>query len=295
VSPLDLPADLRSRLRRLSLTPLRAAGGKGAGAHASRNRGGGLEFAQYRAYEKGDDLRRMDWRLYARSDHFFVREAERESPVTLWIVLDASASMGQADQARPDRSRLDAARRLAAALIEIALKDGDRFGLAVAAADGTVATPARSGARHRDQLLTELARTRAGGVVDWERALDRLGERFAQHDLVLVLTDGFDEGCERTVERLAAAGRDVCFVQILTTDERDFPFADGRRFVDPETGAEVLGDGRAMRADFLARFAAARERQAARLRAAGVRRVEHFADEAADAPIRALFAGTGRR
>lgn len=295
MSPLDLPADLKSRLRRLSLAPLRAAGGAGAGAHASRNRGGGLEFAQYRAYEKGDDLRRIDWRLYARSDHFFVREAERESPVGLWIVVDASASVGQADQGRPDWTRLDAARRLSAALIEIALKDGDRFGLVLMTAAGPLATRTGSGARHRDQLFTELARLTPGGVVAWERDLERIGERFAPSDLVVVLTDGFDEGCEAAAIRLAGAGRDVCFVQILTADERDFPFAEGRRFVDPETGAEVLGDGRAMRAEFLARFEAARAAQAARLRAAGVRRVEHFTDEAADAAIRALFAGTGRR
>jgi uncharacterized protein (DUF58 family) len=111
VSPLDLPPDLRTRLRRLSITPRRAAVVASAGQHASRNRGGAQEFAQYRAYERGDDLRQIDWKLYARSDRFFVRDAERESPVTVWIVLDASASMAQADLKTPDWSRFDAARQ----------------------------------------------------------------------------------------------------------------------------------------------------------------------------------------
>ena len=75
MSPFALPPDVRSRLRRLSLVPRRATALTGAGAHASRNRGGGLEFAQYRAYERGDDLRQVDWKLYARSDRFFVRDA----------------------------------------------------------------------------------------------------------------------------------------------------------------------------------------------------------------------------
>ena len=78
--------------------------------HASRSRGAGLEFAQYRGYEPGDEPRRIDWKLFARSDRYFVREAERDSPLTLWIVIDASASMALADRARPDFSKLEAAK-----------------------------------------------------------------------------------------------------------------------------------------------------------------------------------------
>ena len=95
---------------RSRLASRRAAGDRGVGAHASRSRGSGLEFAQYRAYEPGDEPRQIDWKLYARSDKLFVREAERESPIALWILLDASASMGQVDRVRPDWSRFDAAR-----------------------------------------------------------------------------------------------------------------------------------------------------------------------------------------
>jgi hypothetical protein len=80
--------------------------------HASRSKGAGLEFAQYRAYEPGDEPRRIDWKLFARSDKFFVREAEEESPIAIWILLDASASMAQADRVRPDWSRFDAAKLL---------------------------------------------------------------------------------------------------------------------------------------------------------------------------------------
>lgn len=81
-APIAIPADVRSRLKALRLLR-RAAGAQGIGQHASRSRGAGLEFAQYRAYEPGDELRQIDWKLYARSDRFFVRESERESPVTI--------------------------------------------------------------------------------------------------------------------------------------------------------------------------------------------------------------------
>jgi uncharacterized protein (DUF58 family) len=295
MSPLDLPPELRSRLRRLSLIPRRPAMLAAMGMHDSRNRGGGLEFAQYRAYERGDDPRRIDWRLYARSDRFFVRDAERESPVALWIVIDASASMAQADQAAPDWSRFDAARRLAAALMEIALNQGDRFGVVVAGAAAPLVLEPRAGPRNRDRIRLALAPLRAEGVAQWERDVSIFGDRMGANDLILILTDGFDETCIAATERLAASGRDVSVIQILTADERDFPFDQGYRFHDPETGAELIGDGRTLRETFIARFAQARAARAARLQAHGVRHVEHFIDQGADQPICALFGAGGRR
>ena len=294
MSPLDLPPELRSRLRRLSLLPRRPAALASAGMHESRNRGGGLEFAQYRAYERGDDLRQIDWRLYARSDRFFVRDAERESPVAVWVVIDASASMAQADLARPDWSRFDAARRLAASLVEIALNQGDRFGVVVEGATGPLVLAPQAGARHRDRVLLALAPLLAKGAAAWGRDVAVFGERIGAHDLIVMLSDGFDEGCIAAAERLASSGRDVALILILTADERDFPFDGGYLFRDPESGAQLVGDGRRLREDFLARFAAARAALAARLDASGVRHVEHFIDEPADQPIRTLFRTTGR-
>jgi uncharacterized protein (DUF58 family) len=295
MSPFDLSPDLRSRLRRLSLAPRAAAMLVGDGMHASRNRGGAMEFAQYRAYERGDDLRRIDWKLYSRSDRFFVRDAERESPVAIWIVLDASASMGQSDVARPDWSRFDAARRLAAAVIEIALQQGDRFGVIVAQAEGALVLPPSSDRRHRDRIRLAISSLRPSGVPHWERDLQTLGERIAPGDLVLLVSDGFDETCVATAERLAASGRDLTFVQLLTADERDFPFDRSLRFRDPESDVELAGDGRALREDFLTRFAQARANLRARLEGRGVRYVEHFTDQDPDQPILSLSRPAARR
>ena len=260
-----------------------------AGQHASRNRGGAQEFAQYRAYERGDDLRQIDWKLYARSDRFFVRDAERESPVTVWIVLDASASMAQADLKTPTWSRFDAARRLAAALVEIAVNQGDRFGLVIETATGPMVVPPGGGARQRDRVLLTMAPIQPTGIARWDRDVGVYGERFGRNDVVLILSDGFDAACVETAERLAMSGRDVAMIRVLTADERDFPFDQGYCFIDPETGAQLVGDGPALRADFLRRFAQARETLSDRLDAHGVRHAEHFADRPADEPIRALF------
>ena len=289
-TPADLiPPQVRARLKDLRLTSRRAVGLQGIGLHHSRSRGAGLEFAQYRAYEPGDELRQVDWKLYARSDRFFVREAERESPLAAWLLVDATASMAQEDAARPGWSRLSAAKGLAACVAELALRQGDRFGLAILRGDGLRLIPPASSVRQRDRVLLELHGLTAQGAWPTNEQLRPLWERIGAGDLVLLLGDLFDEGATDVATRLAAARREVLAIQILTAEERDFPFQGGHRFRDPETGEELLGDGTAMRADFLARFEAARRALDARLDRAGIRHAAYFLDQALDVPLRRLF------
>lgn len=285
-----LPPDVRSRLRGLRLVTRRAVGSHGLGLHRSHSRGAGLEFAQYRAYEPGDELRQIDWKLYARSDKFFVREAERESPVAVWILIDVSASMGQADATRPDYSRLDAAKSIAAAIAELAMQQGDRFGITALGDEGLTLLPPATGLRQRDRLLLELLNVRPARGFAPESQLGPVWERIGAHDLVILLSDCFDEGAVALAEKLAAAGRETLVVEMLTVAERDFPFDGGYRFRDPETGEELRADGAALRAEFLARFAEARAALHGRLEAIGIRHAAHVLDEPVDLPLHRLFA-----
>ncbi|MFP1129361.1 DUF58 domain-containing protein [Asticcacaulis sp. W401b] len=284
-----IPPEVRHRLKGLRLFARRASGASGIGLHASRSRGAGLEFAQYRAYEPGDELRQIDWKLYARSDKFFVRESERESRLRVWIVLDLSASMGQSDAAKPGWSRLEAAKAMAACVGELALRQGDAFGLITLSDRGVAVVEAAAGRKARDRLRLELFKLKPEGGFPSLAQLSPVWGRIRAQDMVMVFSDGFDEGCTELMTRLAAAGRDVLMVQTLTAEERDFPFQGGYRFDDPEGGAEVLGDGKALRADFLKRFAAARQAFEARLFAAGVRHTHYWLDEPVDAPLWRLF------
>jgi len=284
-----IPPQVRSRLKDLRLTSRRAVGLHGIGLHHSRSRGAGLEFAQYRAYEPGDELRQIDWKLYGRSDRFFVREAERESPLALWLLVDASASMAQEDAARPGWSRLAAAKGLAACMAELALRQGDRFGMITLRDDGVRLSAPATGVRQRDRLLLELHGLSARGGWPSATQLRPLWERIGAGDLVVLLSDTFDEGAADVLTRLAAARREVLTVRILTAEERDFPFQGGHRFHDPETGEELLGDGAAMRADFIARFGQARRALDARLDASGIRHTEYVLDQPLDLPLRRLF------
>ena len=290
-----IPADVRARLKNLRLRARHGAGGDGLGQHASRSRGAGLEFAQYRAYELGDEPRRIDWKLFARSDRYFVRESERDSPLPIWLVLDASASMEQADAARPDWRKLDAAKTIAACAIELALRQGDRFGLITLAAGGPHLLAADAGSRHRDRCLLELERIACAGTWPAESTLRPLWERVLPSSLVLLLSDFFDDASADLALRFAAARREVLTVQMLSAEERDFPFTGGHRFLDPESGAERRVEAAAVRSDFLERFASARANLARRFAAAGMRHVEYFLDTPPDSPLRHFFGAVSAR
>jgi uncharacterized protein (DUF58 family) len=288
-----LPPDVRARLRPLRLYARRARATGGLGQHQSRSRGAGLEFAQYRGYEPGDEPRRIDWKLYARSDRYFVRESERDSALSVWLMVDATASMAQADQARPGYTKLDAARAVAACVMEMALRQGDRFGVLAFSGGALHGVPLGAGPRHRDRALLALSQVAASG--DWpdEAALRPLWETIAPESLLLFLDDGFEERCTELAVRMAATRREVLHAQILGADEREFPFRGGHRFVDPESGAAIATDAPSARAEFLRRFGAARVALARRLAGAGIRHCEHFLDEAPDAPLQRLFPPRG--
>ncbi|MFO6447022.1 DUF58 domain-containing protein [Erythrobacter sp. NE805] len=286
---LTIPPEVRSRLKRLSLSPRRMAGTRGFGMHASRSKGAGLEFAQYRAYEPGDEPRRIDWKLFSRSDKFFVREAEEESPLAVWVLIDASGSMTQADRARPDWARFDAARLLALCIGELATMQGDRFGWMVLQDGALAVVDPQSGRGQAGRMQVDLARITPGGTFPEPPTLAPLWERIGARDLVIFLSDCFDEGGIALIERLAKAGREVLAIQLLTVEEREFPFDGGFRFREQESGAELVSDGAALRATFLARFAAARETLDERLDKAGIRHAAVWLDEPIDRPLQALF------
>lgn len=293
-APLTIPPEIRSRLRRLNLRTRSDLGSGGFGMHPSRNKGAGLEFAQYRAYEPGDEPRRIDWKLFARSDKLFVREAEQESPVAVWILIDASASMAQADRARPDWSRLDAAKLLALCIAQLAMMQGDRFGWMTLQQSALGVADPRGGRAQMDRLQIDFARLQAASTFPDTATLAPLWERIRAHDLVLFLSDCFDEGSIALIERLAKAGREVLAVQILTVEERDFPFDGGYRFLDQESGETLIGDGRALRESFLSRFAQARAALDERLDTAGIRHTVYVLDEAIDLPLHTFFGRQGQ-
>jgi len=283
-----LPPALRARLASLRLEARHPAAGRGFGQHASRARGAGLEFAQYRAYEPGDDLRQIDWKLYARADRYYVRDAERESPLQLWLLLDLSASMAQADRDAGGPTRLDRAKTVAAALAQVASAQGDACGLIALGGNNPPRLPALAGPRHLERVLHALAAVEAGGGTLDEAALAGVLAQIPAQAIVVVLSDGFDDGLVGMTLRLAALGRDLRWLLLTTADERDFPFTGSPRFRDVEADQRSEIDAGRARSDFLARFGAARADLGRRLQATGARVVSLYTDADPLPAVRAL-------
>ena len=294
-TPELIPPALRASLKGLRLQTRTLSHASGLGLHTSGGRGSGVEFVQYRAYEPGDAPRMIDWKLYARADRFFVREAERDSPLEILLLLDTSASMAQQDAQRPNYTRLDAARSLAACVVLLAHQQGEQFSLAtINASDGLRLMPAGTGARHRDRCFSHLLGAQALGKAASDAQLRPLWQHTRAGSSVLLLSDGFDDALLDLATRLASARRQVLSVQLLCAEERDFPYEGGMQFHDVEAGVALVGDGKAMRAEFLQRFAQARAELAARFASVGIKHYSHFLDQALELPLRYLFARSAR-
>ena len=129
-------------LRNLPLAAKQAAEGFLAGHHRSRRRGVGMEFSQYRPYQPGDDLRRLDWRLAARSDRYYIRESEVETSLMVHLLLDASASMNHRDD--NGLTKLDYARLVLASMAYLASNQGDAVALSILRPEGVQHLPPRA-------------------------------------------------------------------------------------------------------------------------------------------------------
>ena len=229
------------------------------GLHASRQPGMAREFAQYRAYQPGDEPRHIDWKLYARSDRYFVRESEIETAITVRLILDASASMRHVDASNPVLTKFDLARTLAAALALLATAQGDQVGLHAIGGGGVVSILPGQHRQPTERILRTLENLRAAGSwpTDATRALQSAfangtprgaGDGSAR-EIVIVLTDSHEQHDEiRTaLAPLQSRGHEVLLFQIIGRDEKEFPFHGLTRFEDWETGAVFETDADAAR------------------------------------------------
>jgi uncharacterized protein (DUF58 family) len=221
------------------------------GVHQSRMPGAGLEFSQYRSYQPGDDLRRVDWKLFARSDRYFLRDAETDTSVAVRLVLDASESMAQEEAGL---SKLDYARMTVAALALLAHRQGDAVGLyPVAGPPGPVEPPRRQH-QHLDRLLHALARlTPAGSWPAWE-TLEGVFTAGGQRGIVVIVTDLHERAAEiRTVAtKLAALRHDVLLIHVASRTELELSFKGVVTLEELETGRRIEVDADAARPAYLA-------------------------------------------
>lgn len=235
-----------SRVGGLPLAARRAMIGSVSGRHRSPHRGSSVEFAEYRSYVPGDDLRRLDWRAYGRSDRFYVKEFEADTNLRLVLVVDSSGSMKYAgDQGRGERSKLDVAKRICAILAQLALRQGDAAGLWIADdQERQIKIPPRRKPSHLRAILAHLDELEPKGETSLAETLHRAAEREQRRALFCVVSDLFSppEQLKDAFQHLAFRKHDVAVFHLLDRDELEFRFDRPTRFVDPEGGGTVVAD-----------------------------------------------------
>ena len=261
MQPLIDPLVLAS-IKDMPLVAKTVAHGLLHGLHASVQRGTGVEFSQYRAYEPGDPLGNIDWKLFARSDRYFVREAERESNINIWLVLDASASMLQCSSKSSSESKsesnegwhkFDYAKHLLATIAYIAHQQGDSIGLLGLSSESLHFLPAMTGKQHWQKLLLQLSQMSTGSVFPSPQILQRHLSRMQSNSLIFVLSDFYQKDNEISdfMQSVVSKRSEVIAVQLESDDELNFPYKGQIRFEDRESKQQVLVSAEEVKSDYL--------------------------------------------
>lgn len=254
------------------------------GLHGSPFHGSSVEFTDYRAYQPGDDLRHLDWRLYARCDRLCVKRFEHETNARCLLLVDTSASMAYRGSRAPG-SKLDTARVVALALGWLLIRQNDAVGLLslVRGDDGedslAYLAPSQKSSQ-RGILLGRAGALSASGEGGLGPLLGRTRHLLRRRSLIFLLSDFLEEpeALEPDLERLRFEGHEVLALQCLDPDEIDFPFVEGTLFEDLENGRRrQLGEGAAEL--YRSRFAAFMECHRAQLRRLEIPHLELRSDQ----------------
>lgn len=221
-----------------------------SGLHKSPNRGFSVEFNDYRHYYPGDDLRHVDWKLYARSEKFYIKQYEDETNVRCYIVLDASASM---DYSSGGISKLEYGRTLASALAYFIMRQRDAVGLITFDNQVRDFIPARCRQPHLIRILRTLAQLETGLHTDVVKPLADLASHLRKKSVVIVITDMLDDETRviSALQNLRSMGNDVITFQLMDDAELTFPFSEASEFVDLENNESYITSPAAIRQAYL--------------------------------------------
>lgn len=231
-----LDPSMLARISDLALLARTVVDGFMHGQHRSIRKGSSSDFAEHRSYQPGDDLRRIDWRVFGRTDRFYVKEYEADTNASVTFVLDASGSM---DFASGALTKFRYGQFLCASLAWLSQQQGDRVGLATFAGDIADVVPAST--RHLQLLLHTLSRTKVGGPSQLVTAIEKLAHLTARAGIVVLVTDCYEKPdvIGNAIGSLRMRGHDVIVFHLVDVAERDFPYAAAVTFEDAESGAKL--------------------------------------------------------
>jgi uncharacterized protein (DUF58 family) len=245
------PADLAA-LGNLEFVARSVVEGFLIGLHRSPHRGFSVEFAENRQYVPGDDVRHVDWRMYARSDRYYVKQYEEETNLRAYLAVDTSRSMDWSSAPGQLLSKLEYARLLAASLAYLLLRQGDAAGLLAFDDQIRLRVQPRGTRRHLGTLLASLAGLRGSGTTDARGAIREVALRMRRKGLVVLISDLLVDPEEtlRALHFLRHRGHEVLVFHLMDPGERDLPQAGDAVFFDPEDESEVRTDSAELRPDY---------------------------------------------
>jgi uncharacterized protein (DUF58 family) len=230
-----------SRLANFPLLARRPMLGTVSGRHPSPHRGSSVEFAEYRKYVPGDDLRRLDWRAYGRSDRFYVKEFEADTNLRLCLVVDTSGSM---DFGSEGITKIEYARRIGGALAHMALQQGDAVGVSCVARGIVRNIPPRRNPAHLTAVHDILEQMEPRGETQLASVLHELAETIRQRALCVIISDLFVEPelLRGGFQHLRFRKHDVAVFHLLDPRELGFDFRRPMRFLDMEGGPSLFAE-----------------------------------------------------
>jgi uncharacterized protein (DUF58 family) len=248
-SPL-LDTALLTRLAGYHLGARRIVEGELAGHHRSPLRGSSIEFAEHKEYSPGDEIKRIDWKAFGRFDKYYVKEYEDETNLRGYLLVDASASMGYRSR---ELSKLEYAKRLAATIAYMLLRQQDSAGLCVFQERVGTWVPPRATGAHLTNLLAALEDARPGGSTALGAALRFVSEVARRRSLICVFSDLFDAdpAVPDLLKQLRSRRHEVVIFHLLDPDEIRFPFDELTLFASMEDATRLLVDPPAVREYYL--------------------------------------------
>lgn len=228
-------------IKDLSLSAKMTIDGFMNGINKSTVKGSGLEFSQYRSYQPGDDLRSLDWKMFARSDRYYIRESEVETNIAVRILIDASASMNHSDG---DFTKIDYARYLGASLAYLANLQGDAIGLYVMKNSGIFSMTPKQDYQHLARLFYQLEQIHPDGTFTKPIHYKELFAGAQKRELLIFVTDLYQKDDEiiKLLDTLNTLRHEIVVFHLLSRNELDLDFKGYTTFEDLETGETIQID-----------------------------------------------------
>ncbi len=288
-SPSYFDPVVLAKLQNLRIRARTVAEGFLGGLHKSPFRGQSLEFAEHREYAFGDELKHIDWKVYARTDRFFVKQFEEETNLRIQILLDASGSMGYKGDLSP-LSKYDYGATAAATLAYLALHQGDSAGLSLLQSK-SLFIPPRASLSHLNTLSDALVKCRPEGETHLSRSLESLPHSLPRRSLVILISDLFDDFEEsiNSLKLLRFKKHEVIVLHLLDRAEKDFSFSGNLRFSSMEDSEHLQLETDSYRSEYSDLIAKWIDGCRASLRKMGIQYHIHTTDEPMDRLIRSVL------